>query len=541
MAKGNKYKFSIQGMPLYPHIKLTRERFPRILATRIIADDAAEYFGAFLNRTNARMLLDFLNRTFRLRSCDINIDGSFNYPCTMHYKRRCIAPCVNDLTDEEEYAEMVGLLRLFLLNDRSLFGSAMSSKITEASNRLDFESAAKWRDILEAVEAYWADARRSPWVDGTSDTFTFRTSDAGLDVVIISQKGTRVLGERIFTYAHSAEPDAGQAISEIIAQFYQFHAPKEIRVSIALPKKDALSRLISTRIGRHVPIVTLTEKTQRVSTDRAVNRSNADLDLKRAIVGRSSREMMQSLRRDLNLTLTPKRITAIDVAHLSGTDQVAAAVSWRDGRIDTASTQSWLSDSSSEVGSLRGFVQRFVAGRDDDIEELIVIDGGPAQLSAAMAADLPKHIAVISAVKPAGAHGSVSHFLVGSKVRVEFDAANEGHLLLKHLRDEAHDYANAIHRDTREFAHYYQLAAALPSITETERRKLLISLGSVAKVLSAEPSELLPVLAGDRAEFASADLVNYQMGETRPVPPLIVPTRLQAADGSAEDLRPIGT
>ena len=134
MPKRSKHKFSIAGKPLYPHIKLTREPFPRVLATRIIADDDAEYFGAFLNRTNARMLLDFLNRTFRLRSCDIEVDGSFNYPCTMHYKRRCIAPCVRDLANSEDYEEIVGLVRLFLLNDRPLFRSVLSSRIADASD-----------------------------------------------------------------------------------------------------------------------------------------------------------------------------------------------------------------------------------------------------------------------------------------------------------------------------------------------------------------------------------------------------------------------
>lgn len=93
-------KFSIAGTLLYPHIKLTRERFPRVLGTRLPDDAEAEYFGAFLNRTNARMLIDFLVRTFRLRSCQIKIDGGFNYPCTEYYRRRCLAPCAADLCGE---------------------------------------------------------------------------------------------------------------------------------------------------------------------------------------------------------------------------------------------------------------------------------------------------------------------------------------------------------------------------------------------------------------------------------------------------------
>lgn len=539
MSKQKKYKFSIGGKPLYPHLKLTRERFPRILATRIIADDDAEYFGAFLNRTSARMLLDFLNRTFRLRSCDIEIDGSFNYPCTMHYKRRCIAPCVRDLTDEEEYQEMVRLVRLFLLNDRHLFGSVVGEKVAEASDRLDFETAAKWRDILQAAEAYWADTRRSVWLDATSDSITHRVTEAGIDIILISQKGKRVLGERTFSFDGASEADIQEIVSEVIQQFYRFHVPKEIRTAISLLDRKELEKLLHERVGRKVKILSLTEKNRKVSTDLAVYRSSGELDVRRSVVRSSPSVLMQSLKSEFKLVRKPKRITAIDVSHISGTDQVAAAVSWADGSLDPGGSQYWLSDATSELGSVKRFVERVGSSRNSGVPEMLLIDGGPAQLTAAMSADVPENISIISAVKPAGEHESVSHFLAPKNIRVEFDITSESHRLLQRLRDEAHDYANAVHRDNRDYANYYLMAEMLPSLTETERRSLLTAFGSIAKVSLATASELRAVLATDRVEPAINDLKNYQAGKNPKVRPFVVPTRLQDEYGNAEDLRPI--
>src|SRR6478735_6967952 len=154
-----KYLFSISGRPVYPQFKLTNEEFPRALATRILKQDGDEYFGAFLNRTNVRVLIDFLNRTFRLRSCTIAIDGSFAVPCTQYFAKRCVAPCVANLCDRRSYFKMVDLVRMFLRNDRELFLAAISRRIDHASEILDFESAAFFRDILQNVQTFWSNGR----------------------------------------------------------------------------------------------------------------------------------------------------------------------------------------------------------------------------------------------------------------------------------------------------------------------------------------------------------------------------------------------
>ena len=96
-------------------------------------------------------------------------------------------------------------MRLFLLNDRLLFRSMVGKKIAVASESLEFETAAKWRDVLEKVEEFWSDERHAVWLDGASDTYSVRPTENGLDIFLITQKGRRVLGERVFSFEGAAE------------------------------------------------------------------------------------------------------------------------------------------------------------------------------------------------------------------------------------------------------------------------------------------------------------------------------------------------
>jgi excinuclease ABC subunit C len=194
------YEFSIAGLPVYPHIKLTNEQFPRALATRILRDDVDEYFGAFLNRTSVRILIDFLNRTFKLRSCTIAIDGTFPVPCTQYYAKRCVAPCVVSLCDGATYLELVDLARLFLRNDRDLFLAAITKKIERAAEVLDFETAGFFRDMLQDVQRFWSNDRWQVWLDDTVDTLELHEDDESISVIIVSQRRSRALGEMVYKF-----------------------------------------------------------------------------------------------------------------------------------------------------------------------------------------------------------------------------------------------------------------------------------------------------------------------------------------------------
>jgi excinuclease ABC subunit C len=253
--------FSISDQPVYPHFKLTNEDFPRVLATRILKPDSDEYFGAFLNRTNVRVLIDFLNRTFRLRSCTIDIDGSFPVPCTQYFAKRCVAPCVASLCDRESYLEMVELVRHFLRNDRELFLAAVTRKIDRASEVLDFESAAFFRDILQNVQTFWSNGRYQVWLDDATDTFELIESEDTISVIIVTSRGRRPLGEIVYEFSQADH--AVEALSDVIDQFYVYHLPREIRVSHDFDGRTKLAKELGARFARKVNITVDSEAARR--------------------------------------------------------------------------------------------------------------------------------------------------------------------------------------------------------------------------------------------------------------------------------------
>jgi excinuclease ABC subunit C len=534
--KRRRYKFSLAGKPLYPHIKITPEKFPRLLATRLIVNDGAEYFGAFLNRTNARLLIDFLNRTFRLRSCDIAIDGSFNYPCTQYYKRRCVAPCVRDLCSEPEYYERAEWVRMFLANDRGGLAWALQTRIAAAAKDLDFETAARLRDLLNEIEAYWKDESRGVWVDRTTDTFHVRTTDGIIDILLVTQRGRRILGERVFTFKGdpSEEP---QAISDVIRQFYVVHAPKEVRVSIVLPDRLELQQTLSAIAGRKVPIRLVKESDRRVATQTAITRSSAELDIARLDPKPSPKQLLLELRKVLSLDRTVRSITAIDVSHISGTDVVAAAVTW-ESSVFLPSEYVYRSYEASELASTAALAADRVTHRPGSVG-LLLIDGGAPQLRAVMKAIGQSNVRIVAAVKPPKRHSEISHFLREDGTRIENDPSVRAFQLLKNIRDEVHAFANAVHRDIRDFAEFYQLAAIIPSISESSRQKLVKDLGSQAKVLAASDEQLARIIGTDNAAVARSDITNFNAGKSVGIFPLVVPTRLQEPGAAADDLRPI--
>jgi len=174
--------------------------------------------------------------------------------------------------------------------------------------------------------------------------------------------------------------------------------------------------------------------------------------------------------------------------------------------------------------------------------DLVLIDGGRSQMNAVVNAltdsDL-RRVAFVAAVKPRGKHSSVSHFISDSGSETAYDRYNPAQNMLRLLRDEAHDLANRAHRDLRDMKHNYELASVLPSMTEAERRDILRSAGSIAKVAALSDGELERNYRPQTARKIKRDLGNYRAGNSPPVLPFIVPIRFDDENGGADDLRPI--
>ena len=533
--------FDGRSAGLYPHLKITAEEFPRVLATRRIEADGAEYFGAFLTRTSARILIDFANRVFRLRSCDIPIDGKFAVPCTQYHHRRCLAPCVASLCGLDEYLAMVDLVRLFLANRRADLVESLAFRIHLASDALDFETAAYWRDILASIESYWSKPRWNGWIDGdVVDAFEIEDGCDELRIFLVTQRGRYVLGRKVFSFG--TDVSAANAMSRIIHGFYQAYAPREIRVSRDFEGRKDLAKYLGEKFGRAVPISPATKNTRRVTTSRAVKLARDESELDAAKPPTDAVAIGNELKRIFDLKRRPRRVECFDVAHISGTAFVAASSVWLDGHFVGGEYGIRVSNESSELAALAEAVVFRLSSPPRP--GLIILDGGRPQLRAvtdALAKRGCGSVAIAAAAKPKGHHSGVAYFLLESGERVEFDGSAPAQNMLKILRDDAHDLANRAHRDLRDLRHNYELASILPSIDEAERRTMLRAVGSINRLVALSDSEICEIANPRAAKIISKDLRVFRSGRAREVLPLIVPIRFDDENGSADDLRPIAT
>lgn len=428
---------------LYPHLKITREKFPRLLVTRKILNEADEYFGAFLPRTGVRIWLYVLSRLFRLRSCELDIrGGDLEAPCIMFREKRCLAPCVNRGVDE--YAENVDLLRLFLSGKKRELEEILKQKIETAAENLDFEKAAERRDLLNSIQKIFADPRMNLRLDDAVDTYFVERNSREVFVHLITTRARRTLGFQTFVFP--SELSDSFVLSEILSQFYRFYAPKEIRVTRDFEGRKFFAESLSRLFRREVKVSLVSEEKYKTAF-RSLKRSKRDLELRRLSNLITTDEILSDLQNIFSLPAKPRRIEAFDVAHISGEDFVGARAVWEDGKVRAGDARFWILDSANEPQAMAEAFRR--SNKDPEKADLILLDGGRNQLNA-VAKILPdEKLKIIGAVKPAGKPNEISHFLTTTGMRIDFES-NPALEILRNLRDEAHNLANEIHRQRRE-------------------------------------------------------------------------------------------
>jgi len=403
------YNFNLNEQRHFPHLKITNEKFPRLLVTRKIENDGANYFGAFLPETSIRLLLDFLNRIFRLRSCEIKVDGDFSFPCTQFYEKRCVAPCVESLCNVENYTEIVRLIKLFLANKRDDFEKLIIQKIEFASEMLDFETAGDWRNVLINVKNLWSAKDWNFWLEDAVDSFETEEKNGRVFIYIISQRGRKILGKRAFVFDKIAGFNQTDVLAQLIWQFYEFYAPKEIRVAADFPNRKLLAEILTRRENRKIKINVVNQNYKRITTERAFGRTKFEFDFRQIKPAKTADEIKSELQKEFRLNQTPIRIEAFDVAHISGTDFVVAKSVWENGKFLVKEYEFWFSAEESELETLeKGIIERFNAR--SNLPDLILIDGGKSHLKAALKAveDFEtRKFSIVSAVKPPQRHNEV--------------------------------------------------------------------------------------------------------------------------------------
>lgn len=449
----------------YPFLALTTgERFPRLLVTRRpdLVGEKHTLYGAFLPETMVRRLIDLIARVFRLHPCELDIDGSFDAPCPEYFLRRCLAPCVAEICDDEKYKSAVEAVQMLLSRraDELLF--KIDKEIEHLAENLEFERAAEARDIRRALSEIFTDSKWQIRAEDFTDVLTATVENGEASVHLNTLRRGKAVGAKHSVWRLESENgDEGAALAEFIRDFYRFYLPRRIYVSHDFPARKTLEKRLSGHFGKKAEIIAALPEKLPPTVFNAQKRAEILLANPVLQSGRDAEKIAAELKEIFNLENAPRRVECFDVAHLAGKEIVAARVVGRGGKLATDEDIVWQFENLSETESLAESVRerlKLLPSRAD-LPDLILLDGGKPQMNAVIRVlrefDL-ENLPLAAAVKPPRQHDKVSHFLTNSgEAKIDFNSRSPAMNFLQKLRDEAHALSNRTHREVHSLVQIF--------------------------------------------------------------------------------------
>ena len=501
------FNYKLKDDKSYPHLKLTiNEPFPKCVITRRIQNDGALYFGPFLPASMARRTIDLINRTFQLRTCDIEIDGKAPRPCLEYHIKRCLGPCVKGLCTAEEYQEAVRDVRMLLEGRNTELAAQLAERMLQASDDMRYELAAKYRDLRKTVIKLSEQQKMATTVESDVDIFGYYREGKRLALQLFTMREGDIVGRREFFWEDLPEEDFNPAefLSEVLAQYYSSdYVPREIHVAIEFDDRDLLEKALTERRGRRVHILAPQRGEKRDMIDLVEKNAKLAFEQRFRVLKPDMKRVLEEMQETLELPRFPARIESFDISHIQGAENVAGMVVCENGKMNRNEYRKFKIRSvegGDDFASMHEAVlRRYRRVRDEEksLPDLILIDGGKGQLSAAAEAmrelDL-EAVPMIGVVKPPLRHNEVAYLLV--KGREDEPVYPDSHSpilrLIQMIRDETHRYAVTYHRKRRELRDFTSELSAIPGVGEKRKTRLLRQFGSIQKIAIATVEELAP-------------------------------------------------
>lgn len=494
---------------------------PQILKHRGARKRKGAYYGPFASAGAVNRTLNTLQKAFLLRSCTDSVFDNRTRPCLLHQIKRCSAPCV-DLITNADYLALVAEAKTFLDGDSQAIQRQLSAEMEAASAALDFERAAKLRDRIRALTYVQGSQDINAEGLAEADVFAIFSEGGQSCVQVFFFRAGQNWGNHAFFPKHDREEDAPAVLSAFIAQFYDGREPPAMILASEQPDQaDLLADALSLKAGRKVSLLTPQRGEKRGVMDQAVMNAREALS-RRMAESASQQKSLARLAEVLDLETPPRRIEVYDNSHISGANAVGAMiVSGPEGfekkhyrKYNMKSSELTPGDDYAMMREV--LTRRFSRMMKEDDEQarpdLVIIDGGKGQLSAALGVfeeiglDLTSEgIAVIGVAKPrreneAGEKrvdrtmGAVGEqivmpgrdpFLLGPRDPALF--------FIQRLRDEAHRFAIGAHRAKRAKSLGANPIDEIPGVGPSKKRALLNHFGSAKEIARAKKEDLTAV------------------------------------------------
>ena len=534
LIKKHKPRFNVllKDDKSYPHLKLTNEPFPKVVVTRRIVRDGSNYYGPFLPAVLARKTLNLVNRAFQLRTCEIEIDGKLPRPCLEYHLKRCLGPCVKGLCTQKEYQEAAADVKILLEGKNKELGRTLEQRMWQFSEEGKYELAAKYRDLHRTVLSLSETQKMATTAERDIDIIGFYREDHRLALQLFTMREGRIVGRREFFWEDLPEDetfDASEFLGEVLIQYYSTdYVPLEIHVPQDFEDRAVLEQLLTERRGRKVRILDPKRGKNRHLVTLVETNAKIAFEQRFRILKPDSQKVLEELQELLELSYFPERIESFDISNISGAENVAGIVVFENGKPARYAYRRFIIktvEGANDFASMHEAVfrrYRRLVDEDKPLPQLIFIDGGKGQLSAAAAAmqalDL-EQIMLVGLVKPPKQHKQISHLLIYAREDrpIPFDRNSLAFRLVLQIREETHKTAIEFHRKRREKRDFSSELSEIPGVGEKRKMRLLKYFGSIERIAKASADELRPYV-GPRT---AAEIVDHFEKQRRLAPPAI--------------------
>ena len=501
-----RFNIALRDDKSYPYIKVTiQETFPRVYVTRQLQNDGARYFGPYTDVGAMRRALNVVKRIFTVRSCNYDMPREMpERPCLDYFIKRCKAPCVL-AQSHDDYRSMIDEVLLFLEGKPQEVVKRIRDRMEIAAEALDFERAAELRNALQHIARMEEPTVVLTVEGGDKDVIGYaRDGDEACVALLRVRSGKLLAREHRFVENLEGEEDP-KILSVFLAGTY---VPMQERARDLLVPFDFEDReLLEESLGGgrvHVPqrgprreLVELAEQNARHLLE--------ELRLASSDGGSRASDPVYELGRELGLQKLPRSMACFDISTAQGTDTVGSCVWFENGRPKRAEYRKFkvkTVEGTDDFASMREVVTRYFQRRiseEKPLPDLVVIDGGKGQLSAAREALVGLNLGDRPLISLAKREEEV--FVWGRSDPIKMSRRSPALRLLQQLRDEAHRFAITYNRKRRTMRTVTSELLKVPGIGPVKRRRLIQEFGSVQGVRDAG-EEAIAKVPGFNAEQA---------------------------------------
>lgn len=535
-----KYNTLLKDDKTYPYIKVTvGEDYPRILFSRTMKKDKSRYFGPYTSAAAVKDTIELLNKLYQLRTCNrvLPRDTGLERPCLNYHIKQCLAPCQGYVSKEEYRQQVAGALE-FLNGNYSPILKDLEEKMNKAAEELEFEEAARYRDLLSSVRQVSQKQKITEGVGEDKDILALYQNETEAVVQVFFVRDGKLIGREHYYMTHVPENNKPAILQDFVKQFYAGtpFIPRELMLQYEIEDAELIEKWLSERKGSRVylkvPKIGSKEKLVELAAQNAKLVLSQDREKLKREEGRTI-GAVKEISDLLQLPLTgTARMEAYDISNINGFENVGSMVVYEKGKPKRSDYRKFKIKSVSgpdDYACMREVLtRRFRHGMEESKEleeqemdqeygsftkfpDLILMDGGRGQVNIALSVleELGINIPVCGMVKD---DNHRTRGLYYHNIELPIDTHSEGFKLITRIQDEAHRFAIEYHRSLRSKTQVKSVLDDIPGVGPARRKALMRHFKSLEEIRQASVEELMEI--PEMNERTAEEIVTFFASQT---------------------------